>query len=136
MAAPQGDAVSENEPFTTAFVWTGLVSQGRIRRIKMDIFSDRTMRDAPVAKDENVHKLAVVEADVSHIPENMLARRMGTDGQMYYELRCKIEAVYLSASTTYTLLFNSTCFPPFMRTCLLVLGFLPRLLLVLDEING
>lgn len=106
----QGDQVSENEPYYTAFVWTGLVSQGRIRKIKMTIYNDQSLRDAPVARDENVKVLSHVEADVSHIPENLLARRQGSDGQWYYELSCKIEAVYLSASTTYTLLYNSKLF--------------------------
>lgn len=73
----------------------------------MTIYNDQTLRDAPVARDENVKVLSHVEADVSHIPENLLARRQGSDGQWYYELSCKIEAVYLSASTTYTLLYNS-----------------------------
>ncbi|KAL6356677.1 hypothetical protein LRP88_10282 [Fusarium phalaenopsidis] len=103
----RGDQVSENEPYYTAFVWTGLVSQGRIRKIKMTIYNDQTLRDAPVSRDENVKVLSHVEADVSHIPENLLARRQGSDGQWYYELSCKIEAVYLSASTTYTLLYNN-----------------------------
>lgn len=83
------------------------MSQGRIRKIKMDIFCDQTPRDAPVSRDDNVKLLSHVEADVSHIPENQLGRRQGSDGQWYYELNCKIEAVYLSASTTYTLLYNS-----------------------------
>ncbi|KAK0705553.1 hypothetical protein B0H67DRAFT_386378 [Lasiosphaeris hirsuta] len=104
----KGDSVSENEPFFTSFVWTGPVSQGRIRKIKMDIYADRTARLAPMTKDENVSLLCHVEADVSHIPENQLQRRKGTDGQQYYELNCKIEAVYLSASTQYTLLFNNS----------------------------
>ncbi|CAI0651912.1 unnamed protein product [Colletotrichum noveboracense] len=104
----RGDNVSENEPFYTSFVWTGLVSQGRIKKIKMDIYADRTPRTAPVARDDNVSMLVHVEADVSHIPENMLARRQGSDGQWYYELSCKIEAMYLSASTTYTLLYNNS----------------------------
>lgn len=103
----RGDAVSENEPFFTSFVWTGPVSQGRIRRIKMDIYCDRTPRDAPLSKDPNVGLLVHVEADVSHIPENLLHRRKGSDNQWYYELNCKIESVYLSASTQYTLLFNN-----------------------------
>lgn len=103
----RGDQVSENEPYYTAFVWTGLVSQGRIRKIKMTIYNDQSLRDAPVSRDENVKVLSHVEADVSHIPENLLARRQGSDGQWYYELSCKIEAVYLSASTTYTLLYNN-----------------------------
>ncbi|KAK3343599.1 hypothetical protein B0T25DRAFT_302302 [Lasiosphaeria hispida] len=104
----KGDSVSENEPFFTSFVWTGPVSQGRIRKIKMDIYADRTARIAPLTRDENVSLLCHVEADVSHIPENQLQRRKGTDGQQYYELNCKIEAVYLSASTQYTLLFNNS----------------------------
>ncbi|KAG7053623.1 Hsp70-like protein [Colletotrichum scovillei] len=103
----RGDNVSENEPFYTSFVWTGLVSQGRIKKIKMDIYADRNQRIAPVARDENVSMLVHVEADVGHIPEHMLSRRQGLDGQWYYELNCKIEAVYLSASTTYTLLYNN-----------------------------
>ncbi len=110
----QGDRVSENEPFFTSFVWTGLVSQGRIQRIKMDIYCDQTQRDAPVARDDNVQLLSRVEADVSHIPEHQLARRLGRDGQWYYELRCRIEAVYLSASTRYTLLYNSKTFFSFL----------------------
>lgn len=75
----------------------------------MEIYCDRTLREAPVARDDNVQMLSKVEADVSHIPEHLLNRRQGSDGQWYYELSCKIEAVYLSASTTYTLLYNSMC---------------------------
>ncbi|WZH46094.1 hypothetical protein QYS62_007164 [Fusarium acuminatum] len=103
----RGSAVSENEPYFTSFVWTGPVSQGRIRKIKMTIYNDQLPRDAPVGRDENVKVLANIEADVSHIPENQLGRRQGSDDQWYYELNCKIEAVYLSASTTYTLLYNN-----------------------------
>ena len=89
----RGDAVSENEPFFTSFVWTGPVSSGRIKKVKMEVYADRTPRDAPMARDGNVSLLCTVEADVSHIPEHMLQRRKGTDGQLYYELNCKIEAV-------------------------------------------
>lgn len=104
---PQGSEVSENEPYFTSFVWTGAVKEGRIRKIKMTIYNDQLPRDAPLIRDDNVKVLSNVEADVSHIPENQLTRRQGADGQWYYELSCKIEAVYLSASTTYTLLYNS-----------------------------
>ncbi|KAK3386617.1 hypothetical protein B0H63DRAFT_520702 [Podospora didyma] len=103
----RGDPVSENQPYVTSFVWTGPVSAGRIRKIKMDVYADRTPREAPIARDDNVNLLVHVEADVSHIPENQLGRRKGNDGELYYELNCKIEAVYLSASTQYTLLFNN-----------------------------
>lgn len=84
----RGDAVSENEPFFTNFVWTGPVTQGRIKKIKMDIYADRTVRDAPMARDENVAMLCHVEADVSHIPENLLQRRKGTDGQVSTYFPC------------------------------------------------
>ncbi|KAJ4307292.1 hypothetical protein N0V88_000675 [Collariella sp. IMI 366227] len=103
----KGDAVAEGEPFFTTFLWTGPVAQGRIRRIKMDVYADRTVREAQLARDENVRLLCHVEADVGHIPENQFQRRQGSDGQWYYELSCKIEAVYLSASTQYTLLYNN-----------------------------
>ncbi|PTB75898.1 hypothetical protein M440DRAFT_1334688 [Trichoderma longibrachiatum ATCC 18648] len=103
----KGDAVSENEPYITSFVWTGLVAHGRIRKMRMTIYCDQTSEEAPIDRNSNVQVLAHVEADVSHIPEHLLNRRQGKDGSMYYELSCKIEAVYLSASTTYTLLYNN-----------------------------
>ncbi|KAM7206445.1 chaperone protein DnaK [Naviculisporaceae sp. PSN 640] len=102
----RGDPVAENEPFITSFTWAGLVSQGQIKKIGMDIYCDRTERNAPMAKDEYVRLLCRVEADLSHIPENMLRRRKGYNGEWYYELCCKIEAVYQSASTQYTLIYN------------------------------
>ncbi|KAL2179721.1 uncharacterized protein P884DRAFT_237588 [Thermothelomyces heterothallicus CBS 202.75] len=102
----RGDVVSENEPFYTRFVWTGPVAQGHVKKIRMDIYADLTAREAPFVRDENVSMLCHVEADVSHIPEEQLKKRKGSDGQWYYELNCKIEAVYLSASTQYTLLYN------------------------------
>src|SRR6266699_1639121 len=107
----QGDVVSENEPFLTPFVWTAPISQGRIRKVKMSVYADRTQRDAPVMRDDNVSLLSHVEADISHIPENLLGRRKGVDGQVgrrgpnprgrsmadhgkwYYDLSFKIEAV-------------------------------------------
>jgi hypothetical protein len=89
------------------------VAHGRIRKMRMTIYCDQTSEDAPIDRNANVQVLAHVEADVSHIPEHLLNRRQGKDGQMYYDLSCKIEAVYLSASTTYTLLYNSMCFPSF-----------------------
>jgi hypothetical protein len=102
----RGDDVSENQPFTTTFLWTGAVSLGKIRKIKMDVWADRTAREATIARDDSVQLLCRVEADISHIPESQLQKRRGDDGEMYWELNCKIEAVYLSASTQYTLIYN------------------------------
>lgn len=82
----KGDAVSENEPFFTRFVWTGPVAHGHIKKIRMNIFADRTARDAALTRDDNVSLLCHVEADVSHIPEGELQKRKGTDGQVCYSL--------------------------------------------------
>ncbi|KAM0330861.1 hypothetical protein ACHAQA_003816 [Verticillium albo-atrum] len=103
----KGDTVSELEPYYISFVWTGLVSQGRIKKVKMDIYADGISREAPIVRNENTSLLCHVEADVSHIPENQLRRRQGNDGEAYYELDCKIEAKFLSASTQYTLIYNN-----------------------------
>ena len=48
----------------------------------MDIYADRNQRDAPIARDDNVSLLCHVEADISHIPEHLLNRRLGNDGQV------------------------------------------------------
>lgn len=98
--------MSENKPFSTSLYHTDLVDKGRIRKIITHIYCDRTPRDAPLARDDNVSRLCKVEADVSHIPETKLARRKGADGQIYYELAIQIEAVYLSASTQYTMIYD------------------------------
>jgi hypothetical protein len=73
----------------------------------MTIYNDHLSRVAPVSRDDNVKMLSIVEANVVHIPENQLHRREGRDGEWYYELNCKIEAVYTSASTSYTLIYKS-----------------------------
>lgn len=89
----RGDPVSGNEPFFTPFSWTGLVSRGRIKKIKLDVYCDRSQRPAPLARDSGVELLCHVEADLTHIPESALDRREGQDKQIYYDLNCKIEAV-------------------------------------------
>ncbi|KAF4500174.1 hsp70 [Fusarium agapanthi] len=106
----RGSTVSENEPYIAAFVWTNPVSKGRIRTVRMTIYSDPLSRDAPLSRNDSVKVLSIVEADVSHIPENQLRRRKGCDGQWYYELNCEIEAVYTSASTGYTLIYQNQRF--------------------------
>ncbi|RKK93544.1 hypothetical protein BFJ68_g15532 [Fusarium oxysporum] len=103
----RGSTVSENNPYIAAFVWTNPVSKGRIRKVKMTIYNDHLSRDAPLSRNDNVKMLSIVEADVNHIPENQLRRRKGCDDQWYYELNCKIEAIYTSASTSYTLIYQT-----------------------------
>ncbi|SCO82250.1 related to hsp70 protein [Fusarium oxysporum] len=106
----RGSTVSENDPYIAAFVWTNPVSEGRIRKVKMTIYNDHLSRDAPLSRNDNVKMLSIVEADVNHIPENQLRRRKGCDDQWYYELNCKIEAIYTSASTSYTLIYQNQRF--------------------------
>ncbi|ENH68697.1 Heat shock 70 kDa protein 12A [Fusarium oxysporum f. sp. cubense race 1] len=103
----RGSTVSENDPYIATFVWTNPVSKGRIRKVKMTIYNDHLSRDAPLSRNDNVKMLSTVEADVNHIPENQLRRRKGCDDQWYYELNCKIEAIYTSASTSYTLIYQN-----------------------------
>ncbi|KAF9762171.1 hypothetical protein IL306_003548 [Fusarium sp. DS 682] len=106
----RGSTVSENEPYCTSAVSHAPVSTGRIKKVQVVIYNDRLPRDAPVFRDENVKMLSIVDADVSHIPENQLGCRKGHDGEWHYELSFKIEAVYLSACTTYTLICNNQRF--------------------------
>ncbi|TVY77003.1 Heat shock 70 kDa protein 12A [Fusarium oxysporum f. sp. cubense] len=106
----RGSTVSENDPYIAAFVWTNPVSKGRIRKVNMTIYNDHLSRDAPLSRNDNVKMLSIVEADVNHIPENQLRRRKGCDDQWYYELNCKIEAIYTSASTSYTLIYQNQRF--------------------------
>ncbi|KAK4238359.1 chaperone protein DnaK [Achaetomium macrosporum] len=102
----RGDAVSENEPFYTYIIWNFPVTLGRPGKLWLNVYADPTAREAPIERDENVALLCHIEVDFGHIPENLLGRKKGVDGQWYYQLRCTVEAVYLSASTRYTLLYN------------------------------
>ncbi|KAG7127981.1 Heat shock 70 kDa protein 12A like [Verticillium longisporum] len=103
----RGDVVSETDPYCLSFVSTGLVSDGRIKKVEMDIYADSTSSVAPVERNDNTKLLCRVEADISHIPEAQLNRRQGKDGQAYYELGYELEAKAHSASTEYTLVYNN-----------------------------
>jgi hypothetical protein len=78
----QGDDVSENRPYKTPFVSCQLVSDGKIKNLQMEVFTDRTDRVAPVARDGNVQLLCRVEADLSNIPESQMEKKTGKDGQV------------------------------------------------------
>ncbi|KAF4339987.1 hsp70 [Fusarium beomiforme] len=106
----RGSTVSENEPYCTSAISHASVSKGRIKMVRVVIYNDRLFRDAPVFRDENVRMFSIVEADVSHIPENQIGRRKCDEGEWHYELSYKIEAVYLSACMTYTLICNNQRF--------------------------
>ncbi len=102
----RGDVVSENKPVNLEFHFRQRVSLGRIRDVGLTVFADRTGRDAPIAKDDEVTTLCKLTANISHIPEKLLQRCLGKDGKWYYDLKWKLEVVHFSASTTYTLLYN------------------------------
>ena len=85
--------MSENEAIYHNFYQWKIASSGRIQKITVDMFVDSTDRPAGQLKDEHVKLLCKVEADVSHIPESQLTKRKGSDGELYYDLECKLEAV-------------------------------------------
>lgn len=58
------------------------MSEGRIREIAVTVYANRTSLDAPLSRNGNVSELCRVEADISHIPEDLLNRRKGYDGQV------------------------------------------------------
>ena len=89
----QGENVSENEAVFHNFYQWKIVSSGRIQKVTVEMFVDSTNRPAGTLRDENTKLLCKVEADVTHIPESQLTKRKGSDGELYYDLECKLEAV-------------------------------------------
>ena len=85
--------MSENEAIFHNFYQWKIVSSGRIQKVTVEIFVDSSKREAGQLKDDHVKLLCKVEADVSHIPESQLTKRKGSDGELYYDLECKLEAV-------------------------------------------
>ncbi|OTB00589.1 hypothetical protein M426DRAFT_65582 [Hypoxylon sp. CI-4A] len=100
----RGDLVSEDIPFTKDFYISRPVSLGRVNVATLEVYADSTSKEAPLAQNGNVQLLCRATANLDHIPEDQLDRRLGVDGIMYYELEFEIEAVYRSASTEYTLI--------------------------------
>ncbi|SPO03344.1 related to hsp70 protein [Cephalotrichum gorgonifer] len=94
-------------PLETIFLWTGPVSKGRVRTIKIDIYTRAAEGPGPLSRDPSVELLCRVEADLSGVPESQLRRRKGLDGRWYYYLQCEIEgADNISGETIYTLKYN------------------------------
>lgn len=83
--------MTESQPFTKEFAICSNVLWGRPNHILLDIFSDKDSDVAPLAKNDNVKTLCIVEADLSHIPDNQITQRQGADGNMYYVIDCHIE---------------------------------------------
>ncbi|RYP14822.1 hypothetical protein DL765_006123 [Monosporascus sp. GIB2] len=100
----KGESVSENEAIYHGFRITTLVSSGRIQKLTLEIFVDGIDRPAILSRDGNLKVLCKVEADISHIPDSQLTQKRGVDGNMYYVVDAKLESVYHSASTSWTLI--------------------------------
>lgn len=54
---------------------------------------------------ESVTQLVIVEADLSRIPTKMIPQRKGADGKMYYNVHFAIQVTYMSAYTSYELVY-------------------------------
>ena len=65
------------------------------------MFSDEL--DAPIYPGNRVQKLVKLTADLTHIPRSAFQKKMGKDGEMYYEVEIAIEMTCYSAHTTYVL---------------------------------
>lgn len=83
--------MTESQPFTKDFVLCSKVVWGRPNIILLTIFSDKESDVAPLAKNDNVETLCIVEADLSHIPDNQISQHQGANGMMYYVVNCQIE---------------------------------------------
>lgn len=55
---------------------------------------------------EGVTQLVKVEADLSRIPASKIPRTKGADGKMYYQVDYAIQITYMSAYTSYELIYG------------------------------
>lgn len=51
-------------------------------------------------------QLVKVEADLSRIPANEIPQTKGADGKMYYKVDYAIQVTYMSAYTSYELIYG------------------------------
>ena len=89
----KGENVSENVAIHHNFYQWKLVSSGPIEKITVEMYVDSEDEPGNQCRNKSVRSLCQVVADVSHIPENQVTKRKGTDGKLYYDLECKLEAV-------------------------------------------
>lgn len=83
--------MTESQPYYGDFSVVSKVYEGRRDRATLKILRDDVSSEAPLAKDDNVQTLCVVEADLSQIPESHIPQRQGSDGLMYHVVECQIE---------------------------------------------
>ncbi|KAI1292990.1 hypothetical protein F5Y03DRAFT_402728 [Xylaria venustula] len=103
----KGNNVSEDIPFLKSYSSQWPVGGTRPERtFPMNIYADETSQTAPIGRSSSVKLLCRLSADLSSIPDHQFGTRLGVDGRMYYYLEFDIEAVYHSASTQYTLIYQ------------------------------
>ncbi|XXH01548.1 hypothetical protein Hte_007908 [Hypoxylon texense] len=102
----RGDLISEDRPFLKAIQVAQPVSSGRPRSIGYTVYADQSSDVAPLARNDDLQVLCRVTANLDHIPDSRLEKKLGADGVMYYVVRAQIEAVFQSALTEYTLIHN------------------------------
>lgn len=104
----KGSLVKEGDPLRLTYRQTRLVSRGPFTTISTAIYcsSDPMNSGAPkYVEDESVTQLVIVEADLSRIPTKMIPQRKGADGKMYYNVHFAIQVTYMSAYTSYELVY-------------------------------
>ena len=55
---------------------------------------------------DSVTQLVKVEADLSRLPEKKIPKMKGADGKVYYKVDYAIQVTYMSAYTTYELIYG------------------------------
>ncbi|KAK5658679.1 hypothetical protein OQA88_2075 [Cercophora sp. LCS_1] len=106
----RGDPVPEDKPHYQSVFFCRPVSDGLITRATIQIYADRTSKEAPIAVQESVELLCDLTIDLSHIPRSGFKEVRGKDGAWYYKVATEIEVIYHSASTQYTLIYNGQRF--------------------------
>ena len=64
------------------------------------------MTDPSALPIEGVTQLVKVEADLSRVPANKIPKIKGADGKTYYNLDYAIKITYMSAYTSYELIYG------------------------------
>ena len=122
--------MKEDDPLRLSYHRTRLVSRGPFTQISTAIYysSDPQNSGAPKYVEdgkssistqasyvggltfhtESVTRLVRVEADLSRIPANTIPQKRGADGKMYYKVEYEIQVTYMSAYTSYELIYNNT----------------------------
>lgn len=104
----KGKNVEVNKPKLLKFAGEFLVSDGRPSSHTTMVWCDRDSSTAPIHRNNNVKKLATLEADLSHLSAELLGSSIVTlaDGQDYYRISGAVEATYSSESTEYVFLWE------------------------------